>query len=103
MTQDADKRFPMDEMSLRMLMAACEINEDTGRTHLMDFLDMGTVIKSEGLMDGPDPLGGDKPTYLVEYEPGKAPRSPNGVIRDLAEEILRLRGELSDSERGEAE
>lgn len=94
-------RYPTDEMSLRLLIAACSINEATGQTHLHDFLDMGTVIESETLLSGdPDPDAGDAPVYFVEYAEGKAPHSPHSVIISLAEEILRLQ-QVADTRQPE--
>lgn len=83
-------RYPTDEMSLRLLIEACTINDETGQTHLQDFLLMGTVEKSRTDItedDGPR-------IYEVEYEPGKEPHSPQTVIVSLAEELLRLRAVL---------
>lgn len=85
------QRFPTDETTLTLLIAACNINPDTGRTHLMDFLNFGSIVKSEELLEGPDPMGGDVPTYFVEFEEGTSPFSPNQVIRTLAEELLEIR------------
>lgn len=94
--------FPTDEMTLRMLIAACEINPDTGRTHLGDFLDMGTRRQSQELVGGSeDPEDGDAPVYMVEYEEGYAPFSAQHVIRTLAQEILDMREALWPLTRGE--
>lgn len=93
--------FPTDEMTLRLLIEACRINDDTGRSHLMDFLDMGTRVaskKDETAKVFGEEEAADESTprvYLVEYEEGHAPFSPQTVIEDLALEILRLRGEES--------
>ena len=94
---DDPHAFPTDEATLILLMAACEINPDTERTHLMDFLDMGTRIKAQTLIEeGDESLGGmaGAPVYFVEHEEGYAPYSPNHVIRTLAQEVLDLRAEL---------
>ena len=79
--------FPVDDATLIMLAAACEINPDTGRTHLSDFLDMGTRETSRELVDDID----DIPVYEVKYEPGYEPFSPHHVIQCLVAEIQRLR------------
>lgn len=90
------ERYPTDEMSLRLLIKACEINEDTGQSHLEDFLMMGTRVKSSTLIDGEEPEEGEEaslstaPVYLTEFEEGFEPHSPQSVIISLAEEILRL-------------
>lgn len=81
--------FPTDEMTLRLLIEACDINADTGRSHLQDFLQMGTRVKSRTQLDY-----GYPPVYEVEYEKGAGPWSEQLVIQALATEILRLRGEL---------
>lgn len=86
--------FPTDEMTLRFLIEACELNPDTGQTHLQDFLHMGTRVKSEMLIeDGEGLTPFDAPVYMVEFEEGAAPWSEQSVIQALAGEILRLRGE----------
>lgn len=79
--------FPVDDTTLELLLAACRINPDSGHTELMTFLDFGTVEKSRTLVeDGPTPI------YEVEYEEGREPFSPHGVIVALVQEIQRLRG-----------
>lgn len=88
-------QFPTDEMTLRGLIQASELNPNTGRTHLQDFLHMGTKVKSETLVEDGEGLSlADAPVYLVEFEDGAAPWSEQQVIQALATEILRLRGEL---------
>jgi hypothetical protein len=86
--------FPLDSATLVMLAASCEINPDTEQTHLHDFLDMGTRIKSQtditAQVFGEE---GGTPVFEVEYEEGYEPFSPQHVIRELVAEILRLRGE----------
>jgi hypothetical protein len=95
--------FPVDDLTLRLLAEACQINPDTGQTHLHDFLDMGTVVKAvtdettgethpdaaTALQETPD----DVPVFFVEYEEGYEPHSETGVILALIAEIQRLRGE----------
>jgi hypothetical protein len=84
--------FPTDDATLHMLIAACKINPDTGRTHLMDFLSMGKREKSRTLLqEGEGTCMADAPVYEVEFEEGYAPFSPNEVIRTLAEELLAVR------------
>lgn len=91
--------FPTDDTTLTLLIAACEINPDTGRSHLMDFLDMGARVKSETLVeDGEGTWFGDAPVYIVEHEEGYEPFSPNEVIRTLARELMAARGRLSGEE-----
>jgi hypothetical protein len=81
--------FPTDETTLTLLIAACNINPDTGRTHLMDFLDMGARVKSETLIEEGGPFG--CPVYEVEYEEGYEPFSEQQVIQTLAQELLACR------------
>jgi hypothetical protein len=89
-----EQTFPTDAATLHMLIAACKINPDTGQTHLHDFLDMGSRVKTRTLIGGSEDVDdGDPPVYEVEYEEGFSPFSPHDVIRTLAEEVLRLRGE----------
>lgn len=95
-------RFPTDEMSLRGLIEACSMNEDTGRTHLMDYLDMTAVVKSvrneetgekfSSMEEALEAADDGTPVFFVEHEPGSEPHSEHTVIISLAEEILRLRG-----------
>jgi hypothetical protein len=87
----ATQAFPLDSATLLLLRAACEINPDTGRTHLHDFLSMGERVKSATLLDAEGPFG--HPIYEVEFEDGYAPFSEHSVISTLATEVLRLRGE----------
>ena len=82
--------FPTDDATLVMLIAACEINEDTGRTHLHDFLDMGTRIKSSELISAEDDF---VPVYDVEYEKGYEPFSEHQVIATLARELMACRAQ----------
>lgn len=95
-------QFPTDDTTLTMLIAACEINPDTGRTHLVDFLEMGARVKScERTEGGAGTWFGDAPVYEVEYEEGAEPFSPHEVIRTLAQELMVARASLSDlEERG---
>ncbi len=86
--------FPLDSATLVMLRAACQINPDTGQTHLHDFLDMGSRVKSQTLIeDGDGETMATAPVYEVEFEEGFAPFSEHHAIRALVGEILRLRGE----------
>lgn len=87
--------FPTDETTLTLLIAACEINPDTGRTHLMDFLEMGARVKSETLVDGEE--GESGAVYFVEHEEGYEPFSPHHVIKTLACELLAVRSSLASS------
>lgn len=88
--------FPTDETTLTMLIAACEINPDTGRTHLQDFLQMGTQEKSRVQTSYSDP-----PVFEVEYEEGRAPFSEHQVISTLARELLACRAQPSASPEAE--
>lgn len=90
--------FPLDDATLVMLRSACEINPDTGRTHLHDFLDMGSRVKSReditaetfGEIEADDQ---ETPrVYFVEHEEGYEPFSEHDAIRALVDEVLRLRG-----------
>lgn len=83
--------FPTDDATLVMLRAACDINPDSGRSHLNDFLDMGSQIKSETDQGIIDSFAGPMPLVEVEYEEGKAPHSPQGVIMTLVDELMDLR------------
>lgn len=86
--------FPTDPATLVLLAAACRINPDNGQTNLLTFLDMGSRVKTQTLIDGdPDEPGA---VYVVEYEPGFEPWSPQSVILALIAEIERLR-ELENS------
>ena len=94
------KRFPTDELSLSLLAEACRINEDTGRTHLQDFLHMGTRVRSVesggvtyGTVDEAleADMGDEPPILFVEHEPGFEPHSEHTVILSLIECIERLR------------
>lgn len=82
--------FPTDETTLTLLVAACEINPDTGQTHLHDFLDMGTRVKSVTQIEWSEP-----PVFEVEHEEGFAPFSPQHVIITLARELLELRAKVA--------
>jgi hypothetical protein len=75
--------FPTDEVTLTLLISACEINPDTGQTHLHDFLSMGSRVKSVEQTQWSDP-----PVFEVEHEEGFAPFSPQQVIATLAQELL---------------
>lgn len=88
-------QFPTDETTLTLLIAACQINPDTGRTHLQDFLHMGTRVKSETLISEVDGV----PVYEVEHEKGYEPFSEQDVIVTLAEELLELRRLPTGTER----
>lgn len=95
--------YPVDDMSLRLLAEACRINDDTGRTHLSDFLEMGAQVESvtneatgvtyatieDALADTDQ---GDVPTFYVKHKEGWEPHSPQSVILALVAEIQRLRG-----------
>lgn len=88
--------FPTDETTLTLLVAACEINPDTGQSHLLDFLDMGTRERSRTIVsDGVDE-DEDGMIVHVEYEPGFEPYSPQQVIVALVDEVRRLREEVGD-------
>lgn len=78
--------FPLDATTLVMLSAACELNPDSGRTHLMDFLHMGSRVRDKKLVDD-----AGTPVYEIEYEEGHEPFSESEVIRTLVAEIQRLR------------
>lgn len=80
--------FPLDDATLVMLAAACEINPETGQTHLMDFLHMGAVETEREEID--DGMGG-APVFEITYAPGAEPFSPQQAIRALVEEVQRLR------------
>jgi len=80
--------FPLDDTTLVLLDAACQMNPDTGQTHLHDFLRMGERVKSSTLLDD----SGGIPIYEVEFEDGYAPWSEQSVIRALVTEVQRLRG-----------
>lgn len=85
----ADPVFPLDDATLVMLRAACQINPDSGHTELLSFLDMGARVKS--VTDITDECDAGAPVYLVEHEEGFEPWSPEGVIPALVDEIFRLR------------
>ena len=89
-----EQRFPLDSATLIMLRAACQMNEETGQTHLHDFLDMGSREKSSTLIsDGDGESVETAPAYEVEYEEGYEPWSEHAAIIALVGEVLRLRGE----------
>lgn len=90
------ERFPTDETTLRLLIAACEINPDTGQTHLQDFLEMGSRVKSETLVGETETpfADGAVPIYDVEYEEGYAPFSEHQALINLAEDLIEARGEV---------
>jgi hypothetical protein len=85
-----DHSFPVDDATLHLLIAACQVNPDTGRTHLLDFLAMGERVKSVTDLSDEFEEGG-APIYFVEHEPGYEPFGPHDALVALAEEILRLR------------
>ena len=87
------RSFPVDRATLTLLRAACEINEDTGRTHLQDFLQFGAVETDRVLLNEDEVEEDGIPIYEVYHEPGTEPWSEHGVIVSLVDEILRLRGE----------
>ena len=94
--------YPVDDLNLRLLAEACRINEDTGQTHLGDFLEMGTRVASvrneetgetfATMEEAVEAADEDVPTFFVEYAPGHEPHSPQSVILSLVGEIERLRG-----------
>jgi len=89
---EAVSEFPTDDVTLTMLIAACEINEETGRTHLLDFLDMGTRAQfAEDISHEVFGEEGGPPVYEVEYEEGYEPFSPTQVIATLARELMACR------------
>jgi hypothetical protein len=83
--------FPVDDTTLLLLDAACQINPDSGHTELMSFLDMGSRVKSETLENPEEVEEGGVPIYLVEYEEGYEPFGEHDAIRALIAEIRRLR------------
>jgi hypothetical protein len=95
--------FPMDEMTLTLLEAACNINPDTGHTELFRFLDMtaGPIksvsisgIEYESVDAALADYEYDTPAVLeIEHELGGEPHSVNTVILSLVAEVRRLRGE----------
>lgn len=90
-----DIGFPLDDATLVMLASACEINPDTGRTHLLDFLAMGERVKSVTDITHEIGDGEGAPVYFVEHEEGYAPFSPHDVIAALVAEVQRLRTEAA--------
>lgn len=88
-------KFPTDDATLHLLIGACQINPDTGRTHLLDFLDFGSIEKSRELVD--EGGCGGFPVYHVEFEEGTAPFSPNQVIQTLAEELMEARHKAEEA------
>jgi len=103
--------FPLDDTTLALLDAACQINPDSGHTELQRFLNMTagpvvSVTNEETGEDYPDLEsaladhdGGDDPTFFVERERGQEPHSEHTVIRALIAEILRLRAASVKQER----
>lgn len=90
-----EQTFPVDDATLVLLAAACEINPDTGRTHLQDFLMMGAREKSRE--DITHEFDGDgPPVFVVEYEEGYRPFTEHAAIKALVTEIQRLRGDESE-------
>lgn len=92
--------FPLDDATLVMLSAACEINPDSGQTHLQDFLSMGERIKTQTLISDESEVGA--PVYFVEHEKGYEPFSEHQVIRALVSEVLELRAKARSRQEGEA-
>lgn len=100
--------FPTDEMSLTLLEAACNINEDTGHTELLRFLYMtaGPIktvsmggIEYESAEAALADYEYDTPAILeIDREPGDEPHSQTSVILSLIAEIRRLRALGSESE-----
>lgn len=90
--------FPLDDATLILLAAACEINPDSGHTELHSLLGMGAVVKSSEDITHEIGDGEGAPVYYVEYEEGREPFSETQVIRCLVAEIQRLRASGS-SER----
>lgn len=85
--------FPVDDVTLVLLAAACEINEETGRTHLHDFLSMGNREKSRTLENPDEVEDGGVPIYFVEHEEGYGIFTEHDAILALVAEIQRLRAE----------
>lgn len=95
--------FPTDEMSLTLLEAACNINEDTGHTELQRFLNMTAGPVKSVEMDGieydsveaalADHDYDTPPILTIEREPGHEPHTEHSVIISLIAEIRRLRPE----------
>lgn len=93
--------FPTDEMTLTLLESACNINEDTGHTELMRFLDMTAGPIETVSMNGIEYDTVDEALADHEYEtpalleidraPGDEPHSETSVILSLIAEIRRLR------------
>lgn len=91
--------FPVDDTTLVLLDAACQMNPDSGHTELMTFLEMGERIKSRTLLSEEGGAGG-YPIYEMEFEEGYEPYSPHDVIRALVAEIQRLRSRTPPSTKG---
>lgn len=73
--------FPTDRTTLALLRFACMVNPDTGRSHLHDFLSMGSVERSrERIADD---------VVFVDYS--RPPWSEHEVILALVDEVERLR------------
>lgn len=79
----AQATFPVDDVTLAALQAACECDEEDGRSHLFDFLEFGAVEQSRTQVDSN--------VFEVTYEPGRAPWSTHQVIVALIAEVQRLR------------
>ena len=77
------RRFPTDPATLQLLRAACQINDDTGRTHLLEFLAFGEEVVAREWIE--------EDVCVIEHAPGTEPFSPHAVIVDLVDEIERLR------------
>lgn len=82
--------FPTDEMTLRHLIVACTINEETGQTHLQDFLAMGAREKSRTQVQWSDP-----PVFEVEYADDAPMYSEHNVIVALAQELLDVKYDVA--------
>ena len=91
----SERTFPTDEVTLALLRAACSINDDTGRTHLQDFLDFGSQPIRSTLLNAGEVEAGGVAIYEIEHAPGTEPFSEHGVIAALIDEIERLRADLS--------
>lgn len=101
MSDEQTFSFPVDDVTLAMLQAACAADPADGRSHLFDFLDFGALENTRTEI-GPA-------TFEVTYEPGRAPWSVHEVITALILEIQRLRGAITidhgdtEATRGEVE
>lgn len=94
--------FPLDETTLTLLAAACEINPDSGHTELMSFLEMTagpiTSVEMNGIeyesveaaLEDADPDDG-APILTINRAPGDEAHTEHTVILALIAEIRRLR------------